>query len=719
MQNLFCSKEKKLVKIDCKNLVVDPKEHTTLVGKLYGGKHIALQDFAEEVHRCWQTKGETSIEMITKGFYKMVFDNVDEYNHVKQNGPWVIQGFILSIKKGKYSELLEADWKFDRVDFWVQIYGLPRDRINEENTKIIGMNLGKVKGVDICCSSEFKKHVARVRVRMDIKERLLKGKELCTEMGEVLPVTFKYEKLDIFCYFCGCIGHDLHFCSIREKHSVELRKLGGSPRDIKNNFSFLLRANVFYNGAASSSPATVTISGTPQKPRLDQIPARNRGSPGRRHLQGAGLFSTPPRVANVAVGVESMTRKAEEDRSGLTEVRTDGSSLKIPELVAVGDANMEGQNVVSGNKQMVSRAQALESRTEEAHGDFLGLGLGTAHKEQALVIWGLGSSEMDLDIQKAAPLEELQASSGEKQAPRADPRHILKRTGQSRASTASARFLNHMSRLPFSLYSYTKNLSSPAYSPCIAIMKPRIPWKFIHLIDMTFLAMKFIRLFVPCVTQNKMSTRIALTVEFAWGNTFVEFAIFSMMMCQRINITALDVEFAERVAKRIFSTVIDVVRCCYASSLKNSHRCVERAMHHNCPVCFEYLFDLMKDISVLQCGHTIHLDCLKEMEMHFKFACPVCSRSVCDMSKVWEKLDQEITSTPMPEMYQNKMAMYSFSCVRGNECNLEGKRMQFGEANMNDKCISKLKVSHQRKSLALYLSISSQTIGPEGLNASA
>ncbi|KAF9597186.1 hypothetical protein IFM89_016327, partial [Coptis chinensis] len=152
----------------------------------------------------------------------------------------------------------------------------------------------------------------------------------------------------------------------------------------------------------------------------------------------------------------------------------------------------------------------------------------------------------------------------------------------------------------------------------IAIMKPRIPWKFIHLIGMTFLAMKLIRLFVPCVTQNKMSTRIALTVEFAWGNTFVEFAIFSMMMCQRINITALDVEFAERVAKRIFSTVIDVVRCCYASSLKNSHRCVERAMHHNCPVCFEYLFDSMKDISVLQCGHTIHLDCLKEMEMHFK-----------------------------------------------------------------------------------------------------
>ncbi|KAK1265876.1 hypothetical protein QJS04_geneDACA000190 [Acorus gramineus] len=98
--------------------------------------------------------------------------------------------------------------------------------------------------------------------------------------------------------------------------------------------------------------------------------------------------------------------------------------------------------------------------------------------------------------------------------------------------------------------------------------------------------------------------------------------------------------------------------CCYSKTIEDSHRCVERAMHHNCPVCFEFLFDSTKDISVLQCGHTIHYGCLKEMQHHFnhlRFACPVCSRSICDMSKVWEKLDQEVAATPMPEMYQDKM----------------------------------------------------------------
>ncbi|KAG0447955.1 hypothetical protein HPP92_028068 [Vanilla planifolia] len=95
--------------------------------------------------------------------------------------------------------------------------------------------------------------------------------------------------------------------------------------------------------------------------------------------------------------------------------------------------------------------------------------------------------------------------------------------------------------------------------------------------------------------------------------------------------------------------------CCCSIEMKDSHRCVEKAMHHNCPICFEYLFDSTKDICVLQCGHTLHLDCLKEMVSHFRFSCPVCSKTVCDMSNVWKRLDEEIASTPMPEMYKNRM----------------------------------------------------------------
>ncbi|KAK1312779.1 hypothetical protein QJS10_CPA07g00465 [Acorus calamus] len=101
----------------------------------------------------------------------------------------------------------------------------------------------------------------------------------------------------------------------------------------------------------------------------------------------------------------------------------------------------------------------------------------------------------------------------------------------------------------------------------------------------------------------------------------------------------------------------------WVRNLQNSHSCVERAMHHDCPVCFEYLFESTNDVSVLPCGHTIHVKCLKEMQQHLQYACPLCSKSVCDMSKVWEMMDVEVAATPIPEVYQNRMV--SILC---NDC---------------------------------------------------
>ena len=74
-------------------------------------------------------------------------------------------------------------------------------------------------------------------------------------------------------------------------------------------------------------------------------------------------------------------------------------------------------------------------------------------------------------------------------------------------------------------------------------------------------------------------------------------------------------------------------------------------MRHNCPVCFEYLFDSVRPTAVLPCGHTIHSDCLKEMERHRQLACPTCLRSYADLAPVWRRVDEEVAATPMPPEY--------------------------------------------------------------------
>ncbi|KVH95639.1 Rubredoxin-type fold [Cynara cardunculus var. scolymus] len=130
------------------------------------------------------------------------------------------------------------------------------------------------------------------------------------------------------------------------------------------------------------------------------------------------------------------------------------------------------------------------------------------------------------------------------------------------------------------------------------------------------------------------------------------------------------------------TTVMDVVfaGCCYSNLLRESHPCVELAMHHDCPVCFEYLFDSIDDVAVMPCGHTIHKNCLKEMQQHMQYVCPLCYKSVCDMSKYWEKLDMEVAATPMPEFYHNKVIW-----ILCNDC---GSNSEVGYHVVGHKCPS-------------------------------
>ncbi|XP_039058242.1 E3 ubiquitin-protein ligase MIEL1-like isoform X2 [Hibiscus syriacus] len=80
---------------------------------------------------------------------------------------------------------------------------------------------------------------------------------------------------------------------------------------------------------------------------------------------------------------------------------------------------------------------------------------------------------------------------------------------------------------------------------------------------------------------------------------------------------------------------------CYSIALQGNHFCVENSMRHHCPICYEYLFDSLKDTTVMKCGHTMHCECYYEMIKRDRYCCPICSKSVMDMSRTWKRIDEE------------------------------------------------------------------------------
>jgi len=74
----------------------------------------------------------------------------------------------------------------------------------------------------------------------------------------------------------------------------------------------------------------------------------------------------------------------------------------------------------------------------------------------------------------------------------------------------------------------------------------------------------------------------------------------------------------------------DTCKACLSISLQQNHKCVEDTLHANCPICWEKLFDSREPMSMLQCGHAIHTECLKKFTQNGYFRCPSCNSMIMD-----------------------------------------------------------------------------------------
>lgn len=97
------------------------------------------------------------------------------------------------------------------------------------------------------------------------------------------------------------------------------------------------------------------------------------------------------------------------------------------------------------------------------------------------------------------------------------------------------------------------------------------------------------------------------------------------------------------------------MRCdmCLGIQLRDSHKCVEKSSRSACPICYEDIHTSRIPSHVPACGHLIHSTCFAKLLESGGYACPICNKSMIDMSRMWRQLDQEILRTPMPADYNN------------------------------------------------------------------
>ncbi|XP_042939500.1 uncharacterized protein LOC122274531 [Carya illinoinensis] len=123
--------------------------------------------------------------------------------------------------------------------FWVQLHNLPLATMTEELGEQFAESIGNVIRVDTEADGRAWGRTLRVRVAVDIHKPLLRGKWIKFREKKHW-ISFKYERLQNFCFQCGVLFHKGKDCTrLRPEHRGEEEAptqfgpwLRGQPRNI-------------------------------------------------------------------------------------------------------------------------------------------------------------------------------------------------------------------------------------------------------------------------------------------------------------------------------------------------------------------------------------------------------------------------------------------------------------------------------------------------------
>ncbi|KAH7853078.1 hypothetical protein Vadar_033009 [Vaccinium darrowii] len=93
--------------------------------------------------------------------------------------------------------------------------------------------------------------------------------------------------------------------------------------------------------------------------------------------------------------------------------------------------------------------------------------------------------------------------------------------------------------------------------------------------------------------------------------------------------------------------------CCLALKLVN-HKCLEKSLETNCPICCEFLFTSSATVRSLPCGHFMHSTCFQAYACR-NYVCPICSKSMGDMAVYFGMLDALLATEELPEEYRDRV----------------------------------------------------------------
>ncbi|KAL6227500.1 hypothetical protein ACLB2K_001457 [Fragaria x ananassa] len=159
----------------------------------------------------WKTFGQIRIARAKPNTYVISVGTEQLARRLFEGGPWDVKGYCFSVRVWPSNTALD-EICINRATYWVQGHAVPKEQITAENGVKMAKLLGVIEEIEDPAIVGNRGYL-RVKVLINTKRPLTTSLMLPRSGGAPTKIKLKYEKLKIFCFKCGRLGHLAMACN--------------------------------------------------------------------------------------------------------------------------------------------------------------------------------------------------------------------------------------------------------------------------------------------------------------------------------------------------------------------------------------------------------------------------------------------------------------------------------------------------------------------------
>ena len=184
------------------------------IAKVHTNKGFSPSALYAEMRSAWNPAKQVRWRRIEDNLFTIQLDCLADWNMALLGGPWLFRNQAVMIEE--YDGFTNPTTIIlSKIVVWARVLKLPDNYLKEGVIKGMCRNMGEISEVQVALPAGYIGAFVRFRVKLDVHKKLIRFVSI-TRAGKKEWYQIHYEKLPIFCWECGLMGHWYQECGTGE-----------------------------------------------------------------------------------------------------------------------------------------------------------------------------------------------------------------------------------------------------------------------------------------------------------------------------------------------------------------------------------------------------------------------------------------------------------------------------------------------------------------------